>query len=232
MSENEREDRNETQRERDDQPRGEEVSALSETTPEASSEAPPAQEVVPQEESPPPVPSPEEIEELRRKAEQVEILREQLLRARADYDNLQKRHARDREAFRRHALEEFIRTLLPGLDDLERAVKADTDDAAALRQGVRMALEALHRALRQAGVERVESEGKPFDPARHEALAVEHSENCSQPLVAEEIRPGYLLGDRLIRHAQVKVVMPAGEPDRQQQTQPEKPAEGENDADL
>jgi molecular chaperone GrpE len=170
-----------------------------------------------------------------RTAEEVNRLREQLLRARADYANLQKRHARDREAFRFHALQDFVRTLLPGLDDLERALKAEAGDIDALRSGVRMALETLHRALRDAGVEPVATDGVPFDPAIHEALVVETAQHLEEPTVAEEIRAGYTLGERLVRPAQVRVLVPPEDRGRAEgaaDAAPSRPEQGGPDADV
>ena len=181
------------------------------------------------------------MEELRRKAREVEELREQLLRARADFANFRKRHQRDMEEFRRYALQDFVASLLPGLDDLERALKAEDADLQTLREGVRMALETLKKALRDAGVEQVATHGEPFDPTVHDALVVETHEDLEAPTVAEEIRAGYRLGDRLVRPAQVKVMMPpsrdqaSAEEDQQEPSPasetPDRP-EGENDADL
>ena len=164
-------------------------------------------------------------------------LREQLLRARADYANLQKRHAKDMEVFRRYALHAFVATLLPGLDDLQRALTsaAETPDADALRAGVQMALDTLHTALREAGVEPIAAEGAPFDPAVHDALVVETAAAVDAPTVAEEIRAGYTLGDRLVRPAQVKVAMPPQPVEADATTDHPRhanPPEGESDADV
>jgi len=177
------------------------------------------------------------LEALRERAAEADQLREHLLRARADYANLQKRHLRDMEAFRRYALHEFVASLLPGLDDVERALTsaAETPDADALRAGVQMALDALHKALREAGVEPVATDGAPFDPAVHDALVVETADDVDTPTVAEEIRPGYTLGDRLVRPAQVKVAMPPQpvEADATADDPPHAdPPEGKSDADV
>jgi len=141
-------------------------------------------------------------------------LREQLLRAKADFQNALKRHGREMEAYRRYAIAEFVRNLLPGLDDLERALDhaaaAEAADTVALRHGVEMAYQSLLKALRDAGVERVPAAGEPFDPAVHEAVTVEASTDVDRPTVAAELRGGYALGDRLLRPAQVRVSMPAG----------------------
>lgn len=158
----------------------------------------PAEAAAPAEAAPAP-PSPEVLE-----------LREQLLRARADYANLEKRHARRLEEHRGYALQGFVETLLPGLDDLERALDASagTENILALREGVCLAFESLQKALRDADIKRVATVGQPFDPAVHEAVVAETVPQVDRPTVVEELRAGYTLGDRVVRPARVKVAMP------------------------
>ena len=159
------------------------------------------------------LPPPDDIDELRQAAAEAEELREHLLRVRADFANARKRQERDMQEYRQYALQDFVASLLPGLDDLQRAIAAAdaTHDVAAFRNGVEMVLASLLKALDDAGVKPVPTEGEPFDPAVHEAVVVEASPDVDRPTVADRIRAGYTLGDRVIRPAQVRVAMP---PDR------------------
>ena len=151
-----------------------------------------------------------ELAELQRRAAQADELREQMLRARADYANLQKRQAREMEEFRKHALQDFVMTLLPALDDLREFLRAagTAPSSDPMRQAVEIAVGKIEKALRNAGVRPVPAEGQPFDPTIHHAVDVQSAPHLEIPTVSEEVRAGYVLGDRLIRPAQVRVAMP------------------------
>ena len=143
---------------------------------------------------------------LQDKEKEVEALREQLLRLRADFDNLKKRGAREREEERLYASERVIRAILPILDDLERAVETSQDsNPSALREGVELILKALREALGREGVGVIPALHQPFDPSRHEAVLVIETGDHAEDLVIQEVQKGYCLKDRVIRPARVAV---------------------------
>ena len=135
-------------------------------------------------------------------------LRERLLRALADFDNLRKRTDRERQELRRYALFDTMRDLVAVTDNLERAAAAGgaVED---LKAGVDMILKQMRETLRRHGVTAVEAVGRPFDPAEHEAVTREEDPAVSSPLVTAELQRGYKMHDRLLRPAMVRVSVPA-----------------------
>ena len=142
-------------------------------------------------------------------------LKNELLRARAETDNARKRAARDRDADRRYAAVPLAKSLLPGLDDLHRAVEAarasreaggDAEKLAGdLVGGVSSVLAALEKALSEHGIEPIPAVGEAFDPHRHEALTQAPSLDHPPGTVIQEARRGYAAADRVLRPAQVIV---------------------------
>lgn len=140
--------------------------------------------------------------------QELSDLRDRSMRTLADFDNYRKRAERERQETRRYALLEPMRDLLEVVDNLGRAVSAG-GSAEDLKQGVEMILRQLDELLRRYGVVPVEAEGRPFDPAVHEAVARRESDGVDEPMVDEEYQKGYLLHERLLRPARVVVAVPA-----------------------
>jgi molecular chaperone GrpE len=132
---------------------------------------------------------------------------DRLLRKTAEFDNYRKRLERDRQSTAESIAADVVRDLLPLVDDLERALKADpgADGAAAYRKGVELIHRQLLDILRKRGVKAIEALGADFDPHFHQAIAHEPAEGRRDGEVVEEFARGYMLGDRLIRPAVVKV---------------------------
>jgi molecular chaperone GrpE len=154
--------------------------------------------------------SPEEVSllrgELEAAREQVVQQREQVLRAAAELDNIRKRAARDVEQAHRYALEKFVQELLPAVDGLEMAVAtSDRADAASLASGQQATLKLLHKALERFAVITLDPQGEPFDPARHEAMAMQDSPTAEPHSVLQVVQRGYELNGRLLRPARVIV---------------------------
>jgi molecular chaperone GrpE len=133
--------------------------------------------------------------------------RERHLRLRADFDNLRRRAAREREAGQLEGRRAALTPLLPVLDTLERALQAGSTDPA-FYDGVAATHRLFIQALRNAGAEPIESVGRPFDPKVHEAVAMVPADGWQPGTVAREVRRGWRLGDTLLRPAQVVVVAP------------------------
>ncbi len=132
---------------------------------------------------------------------------ERYLRLRADFDNLRRRTAHEREAGQLEGRRAALTPLLPVLDTLERALEAGSTDPA-FYEGVAATHRLFIQALRDAGAEPIESVGRPFDPNVHEAVAMVPADGGRPGTVAREVRRGWRLGDTLLCPAQVVVAAP------------------------
>jgi molecular chaperone GrpE len=131
---------------------------------------------------------------------------DRLLRKTAEFDNYRKRTERERLQASEAAAADLLGELLPLVDDMERALQVEAGaDADAIRRGVELIHKQLIETLRKRGVTPIESLGADFDPHFHQAVAHEPSEGHREGEVTEEFRRGYMLGDRLLRPAMVKV---------------------------
>ncbi|HEX6465026.1 MAG TPA: nucleotide exchange factor GrpE [Vicinamibacterales bacterium] len=129
---------------------------------------------------------------------------DRLLRKTAEFDNYRKRIDRERQQLSEAAAADLLKELLPLVDDLERALRAEGDDQA-IRKGVELIHKQLLEILRKRGVRPIEALGADFDPHYHMAVAHEHADGKREGEVIEEFGRGYMLGDRLLRPAMVKV---------------------------
>jgi len=137
---------------------------------------------------------------------------DRLLRVSAEFENYKKRSQREVAEFRKYANESLINTLLPLVDNLERAINSSSDDDASNRNlidgvvdGVEMTLKETLKIFKKFGVQPIESLGKNFDPNLHEAVMQKESENAKENIVLEEFQKGYMIHDRLLRPAMVVV---------------------------
>ena len=129
-----------------------------------------------------------------------------LLRKSAEFDNYRKRVERDRQSLSEAAAASVIEELLPLVDDLERALKAEAgSDVDSYRRGVELIHTKLNDILRKRGVRPIEALGADFDPYYHQAVTHEAAEGKREGEIIEEFRRGYMLGDRLLRPSMVKV---------------------------
>ncbi len=136
---------------------------------------------------------------------QVEHLRDQLLRRQAELINFRKRVERERAEIGAVAQAGVLEKLLPVIDDFERAVVTDAEDAKAYRQGVELILRSMESVLTGMGVERLEPLGEDFDPEFHEAIARIETEDYAEGTVVDVFLPGYRVRNRLLRPARVAV---------------------------
>jgi len=139
--------------------------------------------------------------------ETIAMTRDEHLRDRAEVENFKKRLLREKTESLRFATESLLRDLLGSVDNLERAIAAASEGSAleGLQEGVSMVLGGLRSTLERHGVTRLESVGRPFDPAEHEALAQIPTTDEMPGHVMDEHLPGYRLHDRLLRASQVTV---------------------------
>ena len=131
---------------------------------------------------------------------------DRLLRKTAEFDNYRKRIDRERKDFTEWAAADVLNDLLAVMDDFDRALAAD---APASAQVYKTGVELIHRALvdlvRKRGVTPIQAVGAEFDPRVHQAVAYDAVDGAREGEVVEELRKGYMLGDRLLRPALVKV---------------------------
>lgn len=148
--------------------------------------------------------SPAEVEALQRERDEYY---DRLLRKTAEFDNYRKRIERERQQVTEAAAADLIEDLLPLVDDMERALKADagSEGADAYRRGVELIHKQMTDVLRKRGVRPIEALGADFDPHYHQAVAYDPADGRRDGEVIEEFRRGYMLGDRLLRPAMVKV---------------------------
>lgn len=146
--------------------------------------------------------------ELEKVQEELQETREKLLRMAADFENQKKRLLREKDISLKYAEENLLKEILPSIDNLERAVSQDQngeDFGNQLLEGVELTLKGLLNSLEKYEVKPVASQGEPFDPNFHEALAMEASKDVPEQVVLQEFEKGYLYKDKLLRPAKVIV---------------------------
>jgi len=145
------------------------------------------------------------IEELK---QQIIELTEALQRERADAMNVRRRAEEDRTKLASFYKVMIIRDLLPALDNLERALKHTPKDLEGHEyvKGVGGIVKQFEQAFKELGLERIKTIGEVFDPKLHEAVHMEEGDGNVE-VICEELQPGYVMGDDVIRHAIVKVKM-------------------------
>ena len=148
-----------------------------------------------------------EIKHLRKENEE---LRDKYLRKLAEMENLRKRLERERQEFQKYALSDFLRELLVVVDNFERALQnRDQADGKSFQEGVELIYRQWLDLLKKKGVRPIEAEDCVFDPNIHQAVLTEESDSVTEPRVAEVLQRGFMLEDRLLRPAMVKVLVPA-----------------------
>lgn len=139
---------------------------------------------------------------------QVEDRTSQYARLTADFDNFRKRTQKEREELEVRLKCDTIRELLPVVDNFERArshIKPQTDAEMNIHKSYQSVYKQLVDCLKRVGVAPMRPEGQPFDPNLHEAVLREQTDRFPEGTVVEELQRGYLLGERVLRHAMVKV---------------------------
>jgi len=129
-----------------------------------------------------------------------------LQRLKAEFDNFRKRTGKEKEEISKYASERIISSLLPVLDNFERALESakKNKDFDSFSQGVEMIFRQFMKILEEEGLRPIEAVGKPFDPNLHEAMFREESDQ-EENIILEELQKGYYLKDKVIRPSRVKV---------------------------
>lgn len=161
---------------------------------------------------PTPATSETDLQERIQQLEQsVKESNDQLLRKAAEFENSRKRLSREKEESIKYANAALLGDIVPIIDDFERAIQsaADSKDFDAFHTGVSMIEKQMVSMLeRNWGLTRFSANGEPFDPEKHEAIAVEETDKHESEVVLEDYQKGYLLHDRVLRPAKVKVARP------------------------
>jgi len=145
---------------------------------------------------------------------QAEFYKDQLLRKVADFENFKKRSEAEAALVSRYARADILQELLPVIDDFERSLKLvkDRGESEAFAKGVELIYQKLAKFLQLQGVKEIESVGKEFDVHYHDALLQVPRSDIPPHTVIEVVDKGYMLDDRILRHAKVIVsTTPAGE---------------------
>lgn len=148
-----------------------------------------------------------EIENLRKEKEKLEeelsSEKDKYLRMLAEYDNFRRRSQKDRENVYADAYSDALSELLPILDNIERAMAYA--DSANFADGMNAIVSQISSAMEKLGIETFGNAGEPFDPMLHNAVMHVDDETLGENVIADVFQKGYKKGDRIIRHAMVKV---------------------------
>ncbi|UGV40022.1 nucleotide exchange factor GrpE [Methanococcoides orientis] len=134
-------------------------------------------------------------------------LKEQLIRQRAEFENFRKRSVREKEEFRKFALENMMVEMLEVYDNFERALESakKTDDVNSVIEGVEMVFRQFISILEKEGLKKIDCTGQEFDPHLHEAMMHVQTSEHPEGHVVDVCKPGYELNSKVIRHAMVTI---------------------------
>jgi molecular chaperone GrpE len=156
-----------------------------------------------------------DLEALKKAVKEREEFLDLLQRTQADFSNYQKRIKREKECWEKYQDEPILKELLPALESLNKPleIKCESADAKCIQEGIDLARRELLRILEKRGIILMKTIGEKFNPAQHEAVATIESDKHPEGIILEEVRPGFILHDRVIRPAQVKVSKSPAKPD-------------------
>ena len=147
----------------------------------------------------------EQVEQMDLAVKQLEATNDQFARLAAEYDIYRKRTAKEKETLYQDAKADTIKEFLAVYDNLERAAGAPGGEDDPHKKGLEMIFAQYKELLKKLGVTEIEAKGQPFDPERHEAVMHIDDENFGENEIAQVFQAGFVLGDRVIRHAVVQV---------------------------
>lgn len=144
--------------------------------------------------------------------QELDDVKNQYIRLAADFDNYRKRQAQERESLLKYGAEETLKLLLPVIDTFERAQKSlkGVDDVQTVKDSFDVIEKQLFEALTKAGLTKMETEGKEFNPNEHEAVMQTPTTEHVDHTVINELQTGYKLGDKVLRAAMVNVAVNEG----------------------
>ena len=147
-------------------------------------------------------------EELQKEVEKVKKENhkyyEHLQRTAAEFDNYKKRIAKEKDGIYKLAIGDAITKYIPVLDNIEKAVQAETQDEK-MKEGVELIYKQFLEIMKSLGVEQIDAVNETFNPELHDAVMHVEDEKLPEKVVVEELRKGYKMGDRVLRHSMLKV---------------------------
>ncbi len=149
--------------------------------------------------------SKEQMEKMESLAKDLSEQKDKFLRLAAEYDNYRKRTAKEKESIYADAKIDTIVAMLPVYDNLERGIKQFGDDESPHRKGLEMIFSQFKESLTKLGVTTIDAVGQPFDPEKHNAVMHVDDESVGENTVVEVLQQCFLLGDKVLRFAIVKV---------------------------
>lgn len=173
------------------------------------------QEKIPETEQPPEDPKEEKkdkkkkpdknLEALEKLREEFEAHKQQHLRVLAEYDNFRKRTQTEKTSVYNNAVSDTVQAILPIADNIGLALSQENASAEDMKKGVEMIQNQIDAAFEKLGVRAIGQVGESFDPNLHNAVAHIDDENLGENVIAAVYQKGYMLGDRVVRHAMVQV---------------------------
>ena len=165
-----------------------------------------------EEKKPPEAEAPPEIEEMSKLEEELKKLRQELdehkqqyLRVLAEYDNFRKRTANEKSAIYNNAVSDTVQAILPIADNIGLALSQEKASAEDMRKGIEMIQPQIDAAFEKLGIATVGETGETFDPNLCNAIAHIEDESLEENVISQVYQKGYMLGDRVVRHAVVQV---------------------------
>ena len=147
----------------------------------------------------------ERDEKIKKLEEELAALKEQHLRTLAEYDNYRKRTEREKLEIYSNATVSAVASILPVADNIERALEVKDADEQSMRKGVEMIYNQLKACFEKLDVEEMAGEGEKFNPELHSAVSHIDDENLEENVISAVYQKGYLLKDKVVRHAMVQV---------------------------
>ena len=147
----------------------------------------------------------EQVEQMELAAKQLESVKDQFVRLTAEYDNYRKRTAKEKDSLYQDAKADTISAFLAVYDNLERAAASEGGEDSPHKKGLEMIFTQFKDILQKQGVTEIEAQGKPFDPEKMNAVMHIDDESLGENVVAQVFQAGFMLGDKVIRHAIVQV---------------------------
>ena len=143
-----------------------------------------------------------EIDELK---SEVDRLKNAYAKAYADTENVKRRLQTEADTNKKYRIQSFAKEILPAIDNLERALAASDESESQLKKGVEMIYNQLIKSLKDEGVEEIDCLNKKFDPNFEQSIMIEKKEGVEPGVVIEVLQKGYMLKDRVLRAAMVKI---------------------------
>ena len=146
----------------------------------------------------------EEVDALTKATEEIKDLEDRFKRMLAEFENYKKRTQKEKENIYGMVTGDVLTTMLPIMDNLEKAAEAKTEDTQ-YQDGVKLVSRQFAEALKSLGLEEIESVGKRFDPQYHEAVSHIEDETKGEQEIVQEYRKGYKIGNKVVRYSMVIV---------------------------